>query len=188
MTGTETQIKAGSFGNIKDLLRKANGTDTDSGSWRRSLRWRVGGESPPAEKATDQPKTDEEPKKENTEQAAQAEQSKQQSTQAQTAAAPAPSKSPKEGQSQKPVKEKPIAKPKSGYKGFLQRVENFDTRKVKGSRHWLYLSDEAFSILNLAYGEKKLSAVLNVLADDHIRECREDMKRNIKGKSGLFSE
>lgn len=42
MTGTETEIKAGSFGNIKNLLRKANGTGTDSGSWRRSLRGRGG--------------------------------------------------------------------------------------------------------------------------------------------------
>lgn len=187
MTGTETEIKAGSFGNIKDLLRKANGTDTDSGSWRRSLRGRVGGESPPAEKATDLTITNEKTKKEATEQAAQAEQSEQ-PTQTQTAAAPAPSKTHKEEQSQKPVKEKPTSKPKSGYKGFLQRVNDFDTRKVKGSRHWLYLSDEAFSILNLAYGEKKLSAVLNTLADDHIRDCREDMKRNVTGKSGLFSE
>lgn len=40
MTGTETQIKAGSFGNIKDLLRKANGTDTDSASWRSRLKGR----------------------------------------------------------------------------------------------------------------------------------------------------
>lgn len=187
MTGTETEIKAGSFGNIKDLLRKANGTDTDSGSWRRSLRGRVGGESPPTEQTTDQPITDEKPEKENRGQAAQTEQSTQ-PTQTQNADAPAPSKSQKEEQSQKPVKEKPTPKPKSSYKGFLQRVNDFDTRKVKGSRHWLYLSDEAFSILNLAYGEKKLSAVLNTLAHDHIRDCREDMKRNVTGKSGLFSE
>lgn len=146
-----------------------------------------GGESPPVEKPTDQPKTYEEPVKEETEQAAQNGQPTK-TTQTQTAAAPAPSKSQPREKSQKPVKERQTSRAKSGYKDFLQRVNGFDTRKVKGSRHWLYLSDEAFSILNLAYGEKKLSAVLNTLADNHIRECRENMKRNITGKNGLFSE
>lgn len=193
MTGTETQIKAGSFGNIKDLLRKANGTD-DSSSWRRSVRGRVGGESSPAEKATDQTITNEEPKKDATEQAAQAEQSEQ-PTQTQTAAAPAPSKSQigKERKSSKtsgPKKEasRTPVKAKSSYSDFETQVDSFDKHEHEGKRHMVFIANAIYNTLQVIYGDKKISAVFNSLAQNHIDAYKDEMRNRFKSKSVLFTE
>lgn len=193
MTGTETQIKAGSFGNIKDLLRKANGTD-DSSSWRRSVRGRVGGESPPTEKATEQPITNEEPEKDATEQAAQAELSEL-PTQTQTAAAPAPSKSQtgkerKSSKASEPKKEasKTPVKAKSCYSDFETQVDSFDKHEYEGKRHMVFIANAIYNTLQVIYGDKKISAVFNSLAQNHIDAYKDEMRNRFKSKSVLFTE
>lgn len=193
MTGTETQIKAGSFGNIKDLLRKANGTD-DSSSWRRSVRGRAGGESPSMEKATDQTITNEEPEKDATEQAAQAELSEL-PTQTQTAAAPASSesqtgkerKSSKASESKKGANKTPI-KAKSSYSDFETQVDSFDKHEYEGKRHMVFIANAIYNTLQVIYGDKKISAVFNSLAQNHIDAYKDEMRNRFKSKSVLFIE
>lgn len=210
MTGSGTKIQAGSLGNIKDLVRKANGTATDRGTWRGSFRGRAGGGKPPDEKTSDKPTTDnrttdqkltieehiDEPKKEQEETAAKTEQLQDanKTTQTQEAAASAPSK-PKHQEKEKddkpekiPIKAKPSQKGKNAYKEINRQVEDFDAADIKGSRHQVFISDKNHAILKLIYGERKLSAILNVLAERHIGECKDDMLRSISDKSGLFDE
>lgn len=193
MTGTETEIKAGSFGNIKDLLRKANGTDTDSAaSWRNRLKGRVGGDSPPTEQTTDQPITDEKPEKENKEQAAQTEQSTR-PTQTQNAAASSPSKNQKsnEGNQGKAEEAKRITgktsnKSKNSYKDFEKQVDSFDKQEYAGKRHMVFIADAIYNTLQVIYGDKRISAVFNSLAQNHINAYKEEMRNSFKSRSVLF--
>lgn len=209
MTGSGTKIQAGSLGNIKDLVRKANGTATDRGTWRGSFGGRAGGGRPPDKKATDVKATDQttdqkltieehndEPKKEQEETAAKTErlQDANKTTQTQQAATSAPSK-PKHQEKEKddkpekkPIKAKPSQKGKNAYKEINRQVEDFDAADIKGSRHQVFISDKNHAILKIIYGERKLSAILNVLAERHIGECKDDMLRSISDKSGLFDE
>lgn len=201
MTGSGTKIQAGSLGNIKDLVRKANGTTTDRGTWRGSFKGRAGGGRPPDKQTSDKPTTDnrttdqkqtieehnDEPKKEQEETAANTErlQDANETTQTQEAAVSAPSKPKPE---KKTIKAKPSQKCRNAYKEINRQVEEFDTADIKGSRHQLFISDKNHAILKLIYGERKLSAILNVLAERHIGECKDDMLRSISDKSGLFDE
>lgn len=213
MTGSGTKIQAGSLGNIKDLVRKANGTATDRGTWRGSFRGRAGGGRPPDKQTSDKPTTDnrttdqkltieehiDETTKEKEESAAKTEQLQDanETTQTQEAAASAPSK-PKHQEKEKddkpdkpdkkPIKTKPSLKGKNAYKEINRQVEDFDTADIKGSRHQVFISDKNHAILKLIYGERRLSAILNVLAERHIGECKDDMLRSISDKSGLFDE
>lgn len=204
MTGSGTKIQAGSLGNIKDLVRKANGTATDRGTWRGSFRGRAGGGRPP-DQTSDKPTTDQkltieehndESKKEQGETAAKTEQLQDanETTQTQEAAASAPSK-PKHQEKEKvdkpekkPIKSKPLPKGRNAYKEINRQVEDFGAADIKGSRHQVFISDKNHAILKLIYGERKLSAILNVLAERHIGECKDDMLRSISDKSGLFDE
>lgn len=200
MTGSGTKIQAGSLGNIKDLVRKANETATDRGTWRGSFNGRAGGGRPPDKKATeqtaDQKLTQDEPKKEQEKPAASPKQpdntDETTQTQAQDAAAPAPSKpeqqKKKDKPGTKPISARPPQKGKNAYKNINRQVSNFDAADIKGSRHWVFISEKNLTILNLIYGERRLSAILNVLAERHIEEFKDDMIRSITDKSGLLQE
>lgn len=202
MTGTENEVKAGSLGNIKDLLKKANGSD-DSTSWRERLRGRVGGESPPTlDNTTDRSKEKVDNVDDDTQKAAKesaiVEESQQQESKPQTEeqqpktlATPQPSECPSEkpNPSNKPSKQPTRnTKANGSHKFFEVQVNEFDQKASKGKRHMIFVTDRVFNTLSVVYGEKNISAVINALAENHIDKHKEEMKQSFRAKSPLFSE
>lgn len=201
MTGPENKVKAGSLGNIKDLLKKANESD-DSSSWRERLRGRVGGENPPTQ---DNTTSNAKEKADNVEydtkkavrESAKVERSNQQKDeeeteqQPKTTATPKPSKcladKPKPNQVQ-PTHQAKHTKANGTYKAFETQVDKFEQKASKGKRHMIFVTDKVFNTLSVVYGEKNMSAVINALAENHIDKYKEEMKQSFRNKSPLFSE
>lgn len=190
MTGSENEVKAGSLGNIKDFLKRANGTD-DSNSWRERLRGRVGGESPPTQNQTTNHPTEKD-KSVIVERASEQSAGTKPTTQTHEAAAPAPAKERSDAERKVAKPKQTIVKPspkyRSGYKEFRRQINDFKVKDNEGKRHWVYLPDSILAALNISYGERCLSAVLSVLAENHIRDNKEDMIKSIADKSSLFSD
>lgn len=205
MTGPENKVKAGSLGNIKDLLKKANESD-DSSSWRERLRGRVGGESPPTKDETSGNAKEESDNVEydtkkvvkesamvegNLHQEDETQREKQEQRQPKTTATPKPSKcladKPKPNQVQ-PTHQAKNTKANGAYRTFEAQVDEFDQKASKGKRHMIFVTDKVFNTLSVVYGEKNMSAVINALAKNHIDKYKEEMKQSFRNKSPLFSE
>lgn len=214
MNGTETTFKPGSMGSIKDLLRKANERKNEPVSWQSGERGRVGGESPPKEvkvnnvNVTKDGKEDAAVGKEN---------EKATATRNETAAPPSTTKTESTTEAEpttpttKKVEEKPAPPktdderqprqkprirtspttskpPKEGsFREIEDEIYNFDYRKEKGTRHWIFLPSDVTATLYYAYGDRRVSAVISTILRKYIKTYRDDLRQSIEERSNLFT-
>jgi hypothetical protein len=178
------------FGDIHELLRKVNGESEPAYMWqsdkpkeevRQEERTSVPepNETPPlthpepvkeqdAEKNSPKPK----PRKEK--------------------AKPPPSRD--EQKEDEKVVERPKEKKKvstiqssSPSKEAIQsQIDSFSYANERGRRHWVYLPDEVFATFETVYGCNRLSAILTALARAFIETNKEELRRLVTHRSGLF--
>lgn len=99
----------------------------------------------------------------------------------------------KNGVQKKPESSKrPVGKRKSSSEipqsQFLNQVASFDQSRQPGKRHMVFIPDDIFNALQLAYGDRNISAVYAVLARNHISKNKEEMRRIISDRSNLLTE
>lgn len=205
---TETTFKPGSMGSIKDLLRKANERKNEPVSWQSGERGRVGGESPPKEvkvhnvNVTKDEKEDAAVGKEN---------EKATATRNETATPPSTTETEPTTHTTRQVEEQPTppktnddrqprqkprirtapttSKPpkKGSFREIEDEIYNFDYRKEKGTRHWIFLPSDVTATLYYAYGDRRISAVISTILRRYIKEYRDDLRQSIEERSNLFT-
>lgn len=198
MTGsTDTSFKPGSLGSIKDLLQKANEARKRPIQEARTGSGAAGiGKPPEMDDKYEIDKKDREAEK-----AADKEPQKAQMAQAQEAE-PSVSTPPTPPQpSVKITRPKPrTAKerqeafhtPKAStdrhvrFKEIKGMIESFNPNEETGTRHYVFLPADALATLGLAYGEKRLSAILSTLIREHVATYRDEIRRDLTERSSLF--
>lgn len=197
--GTDTSFKPGSLGSIKDLLQKANEARKRPIQEARTGSGAAGVEKPPDK--DDKYEVDKEGKE--TEKAADTEPQTAQPTQAHETM---PSVSPPTAPPQKTAKT-PTAKPKAAtehrhtfrtptatsdrhvrFKEIQGMIRSFNPNEETGTRHYVFLPADALATLGLAYGEKRLSAILSTLVREHLATYRDEIRRDLTERSSLFEE
>lgn len=208
MNGTDTTFKPGSMGSIKDLLRKANERKNEPVSWQSGERGRVGGESPPKEESVHIEKVN---KDEKEDAAVGKENEKATATRTETAAPPSTTKTETTTHTTRQVEEQPTppktnddrqprqkprirtapttSKPpkKGSFREIEDEIYNFDYRKEKGTRHWIFLPSDVTATLYYAYGDRRISAVISTILRRYIKEYRDDLRQSIEERSNLFT-
>lgn len=77
-------------------------------------------------------------------------------------------------------------KSKNSYKDFEKQVGSFDKQEYAGKRHMVFITDAIYNTLQVIYGDKRISAVFNSLAQNHIDAYKEEMRNSFKSRSVLF--
>jgi len=60
--------------------------------------------------------------------------------------------------------------------------------REKGWRHHIFIPNDVYNALQLAYGERRLSAFFTVLAREFIATHKEDMRQRIASRINLLSD
>jgi hypothetical protein len=69
---------------------------------------------------------------------------------------------------------------------FLEAIKVFEQNKAKGQRHQVYLPDKVVNNLKACYGDRSLSAVLSILAMNHVESYKEEMRQTFIHRTDIF--
>lgn len=195
---TATSYKVGSMGSIKDLLMQTKNSESEPMSWRRSgndnkeddnktdIDSLNNGKDKEAEKETAakedkkselRPAVPSPPNSETAKDTSNMVQEKPKATKPQT----------KSNQGDSPKEVEPARQHKKGsYNDIESQIINFDIKKENCRRHWIQLPKDVAALLYLAHGEKRLSATLSVIAREHIKNFKNDIRQKLEERSNLL--
>lgn len=195
---TATSYKVGSMGSIKDLLMQTKNSESEPMSWRRSgndnkeddnktdIDSLNNGKDKEAEKETaakedkksePRPAVPSPPNSETAKDTSNMVQEKPKATKPQT----------KSNQGDSPKEVEPARQHKKGsYNDIESQIINFDIKKENCRRHWIQLPKDVAALLYLAHGEKRLSATLSVIAREHIKNFKNDIRQKLEERSNLL--
>ena len=69
---------------------------------------------------------------------------------------------------------------------ILSQIQAFSCEFENGRRHWVFLPDDVVTTLEAVYGSHRISAIITVLARSFIDANKEDLRRLVTHRSGLF--
>lgn len=190
--------KVGSMGSIKDLLMQTKNSESEPMSWRRSSNDNKeddnktdidslnNGKDKEAKKETaakedkksePRPAVPSPPNSETAKDTSNMVQEKPKATKPQT----------KSNQGDSPKEVEPARQHKKGsYNDIESQIINFDIKKENCRRHWIQLPKDVAALLYLAHGEKRLSATLSVIAREHIKNFKNDIRQKLEERSNLL--
>ena len=178
------------FGDIHDLLRKVNGESEPAYMWQSDKQGK--------EVRTEEPKPDKESRQETSEE---------------DSAIAKPEKVPKVRRKDQPNKEKShssvsnpvkekepkhtetskvnkplVNKSQSSFpkNDILSQIEAFSCDAETGHRHWIFLPTDVVTTLEAVYGSHRISAIFTALARSFIDANKEELRRLVTHRSGLF--
>ena len=185
------------FGDIHDLLRKVNGESEPAYMWQSDKQGKaVRTEEPPAVQKEQVKEPDEKPDKES-----------RQETSEEASAIATPEKVPKtkdkvhpqkgkttslpskavkasEEQQAKKVRDTPVTKAYASpsVSDIQSQIDTFSYAAETGHRRWVFIPDTFETV----YGCYRLSAILTALARSFIDANKEELRRLVTHRSGLF--
>ena len=193
---TDQQSHPTTFGSIHDYLKRVNGETADLG-----IPWRNKGQQNKASEAasdttkpskTKLPEADEQDRSSTNEAQIEKEpQVKEPKAKKKRTKPYTPQGAGKTTHSKRPSVLSESKGKKSSIKtdgSFEERIEAFDQMKEKGWRHHIFIPNDVYNALQLAYGERRLSAFFTVLAREFIATHKEDMKQRIALRINLLSD
>ncbi len=182
------------FGDIHDLLRKVNGESEPAYMWQSDKQGKeIRTEEPPPVKE-EQVKEPAEKLDEETNPIAKTEDepmAKKKVPSHKEKAKPLPSKTIREigeNAAKKPKGDKqPSAKNPSPSKDDIQsQIESFSYAGETGRRYWIFVPDDVHATFEVVYGGHRLSAIFTALARSFIDANKEELRRLVTHRSGLF--
>ena len=183
------------FGDIHDLLRKVNGESEPAYMWQSDKQGKeVRTEEPPAVQEEQVRDPDEKPK-EGTTPIAQKENEpkarrKDQPHKEKSHSSVSNSVKEKEHKHTEPSKvNKPLVnKSQSSFpkNDILSQIEAFSRDAETGHRHWIFLPTDVVATLEAVYGSHRTSAIFTALARSFIDANKEELRRLVTHRSGLF--
>lgn len=69
---------------------------------------------------------------------------------------------------------------------ILSQIQAFSCDFENGRRHWVFLPDDVVTTLEAVYGSHRISAIITVLARSFIDANKDDLRRLVTHRSGLF--
>ena len=69
---------------------------------------------------------------------------------------------------------------------ILSQIEAFSCDSDTGRRHWVFLPDDIVATLEAVYGSHRISAIITALARSFIDANKDDLRRLVTHRSGLF--
>ena len=69
---------------------------------------------------------------------------------------------------------------------ILSQIEDFSCDSDTGRRHWVFLPDDVVTTLEAVYGSHRISAIITALARYFIDANKDDLRRLVTHRSGLF--
>jgi hypothetical protein len=66
------------------------------------------------------------------------------------------------------------------------QIEAFSYAAETGHRHWIFMPDDVCATLETVYGSHRLSAIFTALARSFIDANKEELRRLVTHRSGLF--
>ena len=69
---------------------------------------------------------------------------------------------------------------------ILSQIEDFSCDSDTGRRHWVFLPDDIVATLEAVYGSHRISAIITALARSFIDANKDDLRRLVTHRSGLF--
>lgn len=198
--GTAPTYKIGSMGNIKDLLMQSQNSESEPMPWRRS-----GNDNKEDDSRTERVSLHNDENKESEKETAANEDKK---SEPQTAVPSSPDSEankemgnvvqenpktikpqPKPDQRNSPKASQPVRQYKNGsFKDIENLIINFDIKKENCRRHWIQLPKDVAALLYYAYGEKRLSATLSVIAREHIKNFKNDIRQKLAERNNLLDK
>ena len=188
------------FGDIHDLLRKVNGESEPAYMWQSDKQGKeVRTEELPAVQKEQVKEPDEKPDKEAS-----------QETSEEASAIAKPEKVPKakdkvhpqkgkttsppkavkasEEQQAKKVRDTPVTKAyeSPSVSDIQSQIDTFSYAAETGHRRWVFIPDEVYATFETVYGCYRLSAILTALARSFIDANKEELRRLVTHRSGLF--
>ena len=183
------------FGDIHDLLRKVNGESEPAYMWQSDRQGKeVRTEEPPAVQEEQAREPDKKPK-EGTIPIAQKEKESKSRKKDQphkekshsSVSNPVKEKEPKHTEPSK-VNKPLVNKSQSSFpkNDILSQIEAFSCDAETGHRHWIFLPTDVVTTLEAVYGSHRISAIFTALARSFIDANREELRRLVTHRSGLF--
>lgn len=189
------------FGDIHDLLRKVNGESEPAYMWQSDKQGKaVRTEEPPAVQEEQAREPDEKSDKES-----------RLETSEEASAIATPEKVPKAKDKVHPQKEKTNSPPPKAVKALEEQqtkkvrdtpvtkayaspsvsdiqsqIDTFSYAAETGHRRWVFIPDEVYATFETVYGCYRLSAILTALARSFIDANKDELRRLVTHRSGLF--
>lgn len=69
---------------------------------------------------------------------------------------------------------------------ILSQIEAFSCDAETGHRHWIFLPTDVVTTLEAVYGSHRISAIFTALARSFIDANKEELRRLVTHRSGLF--
>ena len=69
---------------------------------------------------------------------------------------------------------------------ILSQIEAFSCDSETGRRHWIFLPNDVVTTLEAVYGSHRISAIITALTRSFIDANKEDLRRLVTHRSGLF--
>ena len=188
------------FGDIHDLLRKVNGESEPAYMWQSDKQGKeVMTEEPPAVQEEQAREPDEKSDKESRQETSEAASAIAQPEKVPTAKAKVhpprgkttpPPKAVKasEEQQAKKVRDTPVTKKYASpsVSDIQSQIDTFSYAAETGHRRWVFIPDEVYATFETVYGCYRLSAILTALARSFIDANKEELRRLVTHRSGLF--
>lgn len=183
------------FGDIHDLLRKVNGESEPAYMWQSDKQGKeVRTEEPPAVQEEQVRDPDEKPKegttpivqKENEPKARRKDQPHKEKSHS-SVSNPVKEKEHKHTEPSK-VNKPLVNKSQSSFpkNDILSQIEAFSCDAETGHRHWIFLPTDVVTTLEAVYGSHRISAIFTALARSFIDANKEELRRLVTHRSGLF--
>ena len=185
------------FGDIDDLLRKVNGESEPAYMWQSDRQGKeVRTEEPPAVQEEQVRDPDEKPKegttpivhKENEPKARRKDQPHKEKSHS-SVSNPVKEKEHKHTEPSK-VNKPLVNKSQSSFpkNDILSQIEAFSCDAETGHRHWIFLPTDVVTTLEAVYGSHRISAIFTALARSFIDANKEELRRLVTHRSGLFEQ
>lgn len=183
------------FGDIHDLLRKVNGESEPAYMWQSDKQGKeVRTEEPPAVQEEQVKEPDKKPKegttpiaqKEKEPKARKKDQPHKEKSHS-SVSNPVKEKEPKHTEPSK-VNKPLVNKSQSSFpkNDILSQIEAFSCDAETGHRHWIFLPTDVVTTLEAVYGSHRISAIFTALARSFIDANKEELRRLVTHRSGLF--
>ncbi len=183
------------FGDIHDLLRKVNGESEPAYMWQSDKQGKeVRTEGPAVVQEEQAREPDKKPKegiipiaqKEKESKSRKKDQPHKEKSHS-SVSNPVKEKEPKHTEPSK-VNKPLVNKSQSSFpkNDILSQIEAFSCDAETGHRHWIFLPTDVVTTLEAVYGSHRISAIFTALARSFIDANREELRRLVTHRSGLF--
>ena len=183
------------FGDIHDLLRKVNGESEPAYMWQSDKQGKEVRTEGPAVVQEEQAREPDKKPKEGTIPIAQKEKESKSRKKDQphkekshsSVSNPVKEKEPKHTEPSK-VNKPLVNKSQSSFpkNDILSQIEAFSCDAETGHRHWIFLPTDVVTTLEAVYGSHRISAIFTALARSFIDANKEELRRLVTQRSGLF--